>query len=238
MFCSECGSRAAGKYCSNCGSPLRKVAESAASAGPLSETISSSEVLGGDEALVPAQWNWEEEVSYEHLVQLPAVRAALAQHAAQARTGLTCEKFLEICDQVIPGQVSYAGVAAVAQPLWASLGVRTGKESRRQIAAPIGRAIARAICSLARHGQKMQNVEQFADGCSITAELPSSLFAMKGELQISLRRVGNATEANAATHIPGQAFDWGKSRRCLQDLWGDMESEMGLPLSGPRRQAA
>jgi len=220
MFCSHCGIKASGNFCYQCGSPLGAIQEASA------------------EDLVPAVLSWEDDADYERVAQHPAVRTAIASSAAQARPGLSAEALMEIADKVVPIGVSYSAVASVAQPMWASLGVRTGKERSAVLAVPIGQAMARVLCSLAKHQQSVQRVEQADDGCQILAELPSTIWAMKGELSVTLVRQEDGCLVTAATSIPGQAFDWGLSTRCLEALFAEISSELKLPGQAPKSSAA
>lgn len=217
MFCSECGVEASGKFCFNCGSPLQVAT---AKLPPL-----------------PVGFDWENDARYENIVRVDKVRAVVAGHAAGASKGLSGEALLAICDKIVSSPVSFEGIASVVQPLYAKWGVRTGKDRTATIDAPIGRAIARALCSLAKQGQAIEGVEQGEDGCLLTAELPSSVTSFQGELKISLRRADGGTHVAAATNIPGQVYDWGKSQRCLAQLFTDLRSDLGLPPSAGRQAA-
>ena len=64
----------------------------------------------------------------------------------------------------------------------------------------------------------MTAAHQFDDGCEVTAKLPSDAFALEGSLIVAFRRITSGTHIEAATKIPGQWFDWGKSTRCLARL--------------------
>jgi hypothetical protein len=68
-------------------------------------------------------------------------------------------------------------------------------------------------------------VAQSADGCLLEAALPSDLFSLSGQLLVGVRRAAAATEVNAVTHIGGQFFDWGKSTRCIDQLFHDLERD-------------
>ncbi|RCS49349.1 hypothetical protein DTL42_12515 [Bremerella cremea] len=214
MFCSHCGVKASGNFCFQCGSSLHGEAEV---------------VTADEDSLVSATLAWEFDPSYENVVAVKEVRAVIASHAKQACPGLSAEQFFDIVDKVVPVGVSYSGLAAIAQPLWASWGVRTGKERSEVLPVPIGVAIARTMCSLARNKQNLEEVEQHRDGCAIAAELPSSVWAMKGELKVRLVQQEQGTLVTAATNIPGQAFDWGKSVRCLGVLFTDLQTDQRLP---------
>lgn len=211
MFCSHCGVQASGNFCYQCGSRL--------SAG---EQL----VVAEEDALVPAELDWRVDPIFENVVSVQEVRAVIASSAKQAIPEFSAEQLFDVAEKVIPIGVSYSGLAAIAQPMWASLGVRTGKDVSQLLPLPIGLAMVRAMCSLARHKQKVEEVEQHDDGCTITAELPSSIWAMKGELKVRLAQQGEATQLTAAINIPGQAFDWGRSQSCLQQLLSEMRIEV------------
>lgn len=203
MFCSDCGKPAQGKFCSHCGAPLAAT------------------------AVVPAEIvpEWDREVQYETILKYPGVRDTLERNARQAPKCLTGEQFLKLADKLVPLGVPLEGLVSMVQPLYARLGIKTGKERVRKVAAPVGQVIVRALCSLARHGQTLHGVAQAIDGCLLDASLPSDLFSLEGKLLVSVRRSGVQAEVCGATHIGGQLFDWGKSNRCLNTLFTDLTRE-------------
>lgn len=62
-------------------------------------------------------------------------------------------------------------------------------------------------------------------GCLIEASLPSDLLSLEGTLLVSLHRHGRHTAVSGRTQIGGQFFDWGKSNRCLEQLFIDLARE-------------
>lgn len=220
MFCSHCGVKAGGNFCHQCGSRLGH-GECAVS-----------------EEIVPAIQSWEDDANYERVARHPEVRTAIASHAAQARSGLSAEALMEIADKVVPIGISYSAVTAIAQPMWASLGVRTGKQRSAVMTVPIGRVMARVLGSLAKNQQVVQRVEQAVEACTIQAELPSSVWAMKGILTVKLTRQDDGCMVTVATDIPGQAFDWGMSQRCVDSLLQEIQQNLDLPLAESQRRAA
>jgi len=202
MFCSNCGTEVSGNFCWKCGAPLKDV-----SASP------------------PAvNQDWSQEVRYEHLIRIPEVRDVVSRHAAMARKSLSGEEFLAFSDKVIPLVVSLEKLGAVVQPLYAQLGIKTGKEHSETLSSPPGTVIVSALCSLARHGQILQQVRQFEDGCLLEATLPSDMWSWEGTLYVSVRKAGTGTRVDGATNIKGQLFDWGKSKRCLETLFSDLKA--------------
>jgi hypothetical protein len=224
MFCSQCGVKASGKFCHQCGS-LLNVSDA---------VLAIAEQKSGQN--VPK--DWERDPLYENVIRTESVRSVIARHAANAPKIVSGESILAIYDKVVQSPIPLEKLAAVVQPLYASWGSRTGKEHTELIRIPIGRAIAQTLCSLAKHGQTLQNVEQLEDGCLLNADLPSSVCALKGTMTISLRSFESDTQVAATTSIPGQLYDWGKSNRCLQQLFSDLRAELGLPPGCNRRQVA
>ena len=217
LFCSECGKPARGKFCSDCGAPL---ATPAAVVERLPGELVPVEIVSAE--LVP---DWDREVQYETILKFPGVRDTIERHARQSPKRMTGEQFLALADKLVPLGVSYEGLAAVVQPISARLGLKTGKQRAEQVPAPVGRVLVRALCSLARHGQTLRSVTQAADGCLLEAALPSDLLTLEGDLLVSVRRCGSHAEVTGATRIAGQLFDWGKSNRCLDQLFADLARE-------------
>lgn len=207
MFCSECGKSVHGKFCSFCGT-ARTAADLAVEIKPMD--------------VVP---DWEGEVQYESIIRFPGVRESIERHSQQAIKQLSGEQFLALADTLVPLGVSLESLASIAQPLYAKLGIKTGKQRCQQVQAPYARVMVRALCSLARRGQSLRRVTQAVDGCLLEATLPSDLCSLEGELLLSMRRVGSQAEVNGSTRIPGQIYDWGKSNRCLDRLFTDLASD-------------
>jgi len=61
-----------------------------------------------------------------------------------------------VADKILQNPLPSDKLAAFAQPIFGSFGIRTGKERSALIEAPIGRAMLRVLCSLARHGQSLR----------------------------------------------------------------------------------
>lgn len=169
--------------------------------------------------------DWDREVHYETILKFPGVRDTIERYSRQAPKRMTGEQFLALADKLVPLGVPLEGLAALVQPLYARLGIKTGKVRAQQVQAPAGRVLVRALCSLAHHGQSLRGVTQAADGCLLNATLPSDFFSLEGDLLVSVRRNGSQAEVSGATCISGQFFDWGKSNRCLDQLFSDLERE-------------
>lgn len=152
----------------------------------------------------------------------PGVRDAIDRHAATARKGMTGEEFLAKCDEVLSLGVPLEKIAAYVQPMYAKWGIGTGKSRSVVIDASVRDVLLRVLCSFARHGQTLRDVQQAEDGCALEATLPSDLWSFEGDLLVTVTRRGSQTHVEAATRIKGQIFDWGKSARCLDTLFEDL----------------
>ncbi|MDT0467234.1 hypothetical protein [Streptomyces gibsoniae] len=71
---------------------------------------------------------------------------------------------------------------------------------------------------------------QGEDGCTLIAEIPSDYKTFGGVLQVRIDRSANrGTTLHATAEIPGQLYDYGKSKQTLADLFADV-----LALPGSR----
>jgi hypothetical protein len=170
--------------------------------------------------------DWHHEIRYDVLLHFGEVRDLIARYAAQSRKVMSGEQFLELCDKAFKplSGVSLSAVVSIAAPIYSRLGIRTGKAQAEAVPKPTGKVLVATVCSLARYGRRLKEVHQAQDGCVIEAALPSDIWSLEGELVISLRRHGAGTLVEASTKIPGQLYDWGKSKQCLSQLFEDAKS--------------
>lgn len=228
MYCSECGTKGTGKFCTGCGNRL------AAADGSGTAVADRGAANGGElnyDPSVVLAIDWSELVDYEQLMSIPAVRDRIARAAAQSKKRMTGEEILDLYGKAL-GKLAgvplpMSAIAGFAQSAYAKLGVKTGKSQATILAIPPGETLVRLLCSLAKEGRSLRDVQQLADGCIVKAALPSDLFALEGDLVVAVVRQGRATRVEAHTDIPGQMFDWGKSTRCLEGLLG----ELGIPAA-------
>jgi len=233
MFCENCGQKAKGKFCRHCGHRLDPIEAPTDAAAPALAVVAPAAVVPAEEDIpevlpvevlpfvAPAWW---QEIEYAQLIKVPGVKDMLAQQASSARKSMSGEQFLEIYDKVFSPGVSLKKVAEITCPIYDNLGIRTGKSQAGYLPQPPGKVIVAVLCGLARHGRAIKEVHQCSDGCILHAKLPSDLFSLEGELVISIRRQGPGMQVEAATRIPGQLFDWGKSQRCLNGLFAELRA--------------
>lgn len=196
MYCSDCGAEASGNFCSACGHPLRQ-----------------PEAFSGD---------WSELLEYETLVRVPEVRKLIQRHGSRSRARLDPEELFQLLDKVgVP--VPMSDIAKVAQPISEGLGFKTEGSESRLFEHPPGHVLVAVLCSLARNGQRIEQVYQ-ADGCcTLECILPATLWSLKGDLWITVQREEAGAKVEAQSLLKGQIFDWGKSHRCLRQTFSDVE---------------
>jgi hypothetical protein len=205
MFCVHCGLELSGRFCAGCGTPVAPIAE-----------VPNVLPMG----------DWQHEVRYAVLLRFPEVRDRLAE-VPESAPGMAGEEWLGLYDKAFKPftGVSVQTIASIAAPIYAKLGIKTGKSRADVLAAPPGRVMVEVLCALARHGLPLVKVQQGKSGCVFEAKLPSDLRSLEGHVIVTVERTGAGTKVEAATNIPGQLFDWGKSTCWLENLFGDLRAK-------------
>ncbi len=220
MFCSNCGVKASGNFCSACGHRLRSPSGPSAGASS-SETRSEPKAFTGD---------WSQLLEYETLVQIPEVRASIQEYGEQAKANLNPFDLFRLLDKAgVP--VPMTAIATVAQPVSEGLGFKTQGSKSGVFPHPPGRILVALLCALARGGQKVERVEQAEDGCVIHSTLPATLFSLKGNLRFAVSRDGVGTKLESSSLFKGQIYHHGKSQRCLRKVFTAVE-EIAPTLRG------
>jgi hypothetical protein len=204
MYCSNCGNKAEGSFCSSCGKQL-------------GESGGTSVALSSD---------WSTEVRYDVLLEIPEVRSKIASCMNHDGKGITGEEFLKLCD-LIPLGLPISKAITVAYPILSKLGVGTGEGRVEQLSSPPGKTLVATLCAFSRRGLSLRTVHQAEDGCVFDAVLPSDIRSLEGDLVVVVRREGAGALVEASTKIKGQLFDWGKSKRCLDNFFSDLLEIVG-----------
>lgn len=213
MFCSECGSEAAGKFCWSCGKPLQ---QPASQAGKTNDDGVAAIAMTGP---------WSELTDCQALLAVPEVRARIERHAAMAKAKFSGEDFLQCCDSLcspLTGGVPFTLIAKFAQPISTKLGIKTGKTRQERVNERFAVVIVSVLCSLAQNGQKLLGIESTDAGSTLRATVPSDMWSINGELLIAVRREADATLVEADMIVAGQIYDFGKSNRVLKRLFSDL----------------
>jgi hypothetical protein len=206
VYCSNCGTKAEGRYCFNCGSPL----------------IND----------LPSDFDWTGTLDYSTLRRVQAVRDRIAQCADGARAKLSAEKFIEYCDTAlkpligipIPLKPITELVTPLVLPIYSRLGINVEKAQVRDFRIAPGVALVTALCFLARQSMEVVRVHQLPRACVIEARIPSDMWSWAGSLVMTVTHEDERVKVEAASIIKGQKYDWGKSNRLLRELFADLDS--------------
>lgn len=212
MYCYNCGTKAEGRFCWKCGTRVDM--------GP-----GAGEVPAQRPEVLPST-SGAGQLDLAAVARSAAVRELVGQYAAQARRRISGEEFLKAFDKPFTAAIGIpiSPIALIAQPIYARMGVQTGKERVAHIPRTARDTFIAVLCSLASNGQLVRALHAGTDGFMIEAVLPSDMWAFEGTILVTLRQAGPDTEVRASTVIKGQIFDWGKSNACLDTLLTDAQN--------------
>ena len=203
MNCTKCGHTFADsdKFCAQCGAPRY--------------------------AATDASVDWRASMRPSEIMGHPAVRARIEKVTGANPQGMTAERFYEIARPVM--MVTGAGslpplklMKDVALPVYAKFGVKTQSEISQGFRNSFGETLAAVLCSLASRSQPVEDLAEATNGCVITSKMASSIWSWEGRMVITLETQAEGTLMKASITVPGQTSDWGKAKRALQDLIGDV----------------
>lgn len=181
-----------------------------------------------DAELLP---DWRELVDYHQLLTYPEVRDQIANAMRQHKPQISSREIAALVDAVVPTGVSIEKLTVALVPIYERMGFKTGKTIERELNAPPGLVLVGTLCALAVAGSEVSEVQQAGDGCALTASLPSSMWTNQGKWLIAIQRRQRHTWLQASTYIPGQLFDFGHSRRLLEQFCAHLETQV-FPSSG------
>jgi hypothetical protein len=167
--------------------------------------------------------DWQNEVNYAALCEIPEVVLQVERAAAQSSKPIEGKEYLKVFDEIFG--VSISDLSTVVVPILDRMGMRTGKERSEGLPYPAGRVLVGVLCSLARHAQTLEQVQQFDDGCLLLAKLPSDIWTWGGSIVAVVHQLGRGrSQLEAATLVKGQTYDWGKSKRVLQTIFAEVHA--------------
>ncbi len=164
-----------------------------------------------------AQQKVKDYVSYSTLIADERCKQIIASEAAKAQSSISGEEFLELSEKIIPVPMKLIG--DLSSKFYANMGLRTGKARQESLPYVFSYVLLAVISSLARQNIKPASVSETAGVCTIEAVLPSSMWSWQGKYHVTAELQGNNTKVYAEIEIPGQKFDWGKSKRTLNTLF-------------------
>jgi hypothetical protein len=170
--------------------------------------------------------DWRATTNYRVVLAHPEVKALIADASKASKAGMSADEFMKLAQPVLDaagsGGVPMKLIAEIAAPMYAKMGVKTGKDAKNGYATPYGRVLAAILCSLASRNQTLIAIEEGTDGCVVQAEIPSSMTTWKGKMSLTLERRPEGTLVSSAVVFEGQSSDWGRAKRVLDDLHQDI----------------
>jgi hypothetical protein len=225
MFCTQCGKPAGPEhnFCAGCGARL--VRSGAAEAAPVTAVSVAPASIVPSPPTAPLE-DWRATTNYRVVLAHPEVKALIADASKASKAGMSADEFMKLAQPVLDaagsGGVPMKLIAEIAAPMYAKMGVKTGKDAKNGYATPYGRVLAAILCSLASRNQTLIAIEEGTDGCVVQAEIPSSMTTWKGKMSLTVERKPEGTLVSSAVVFEGQSSDWGRAKRVLDDLHQDI----------------
>jgi hypothetical protein len=185
--------------------------------------------MTADSSIPPRTTGWADEYRLEILLARPEVQSMVSACAQNARVGMSGEEFLvqfantmQLLTPMPGARSAFLRGAAHGRERSLRRGYQTGKSQSAEFTAPIGHVITAVLCSLARNSQAVTGTEQLEDGCVLTADIPSDRKTFGGILTVEIGPTPDGTAVEGTAMIPGQLYDWGKSKKVLATLIADV----------------
>ena len=201
------------RFCGECGAPLIEGAKFCGQCGT---------------AVHRSPQDWGVSIVFAEIAHQPAVTAMVQQVTGSKRSAMSGDAFMRNVFRIAgaagsTGPIPLSLVATAGQELWSRAGVKTNSTADFDLPElKPGHVIAAVLCSFAAHGYALDGSEQAEDGCILKAKLPMSLSTLGGELRCAVRPLGDGSSVAATVTVPGQAFDWGRGKRTLEQLHADL----------------
>lgn len=234
MYCVHCGADNAATFCAACGRRQhvdRKVQfESDVVEADLSDSDPSS--ASSDGSTVQSSICWTESIQYETVLANPEPRERISAAGRRATEGVTGDDLLAVFDAVSPIGFSLGKFTNAILPIYDKLGIKTDRESQAMFDAPPGRVMLAVLCTLAAKSLAIADVRQDPNKCSLSAEIPSGLITNRGKLHVLISVQDLDVQVSLATTISGQWYDFGKSKRLIDEMFEAIHGDLTSQQSG------
>ena len=224
MYCTNCGQKLGDghRFCASCGTPTNSAGAPGIAPAvdvPLPPTVDAS-------------IDWRNSMNVGEIINHPDTRARIVRVTGATPQGMTADQFFEIAKPIMaaagaPG-VPLKAIKDIAVPMYARMGLKTNQELTQGFRNTFGETLAATLCSLASRSQPVVDIAEAGDGCIINSKMASSMWSWEGNMIITLERQPEGTMLKGTVTVPGQAFDWGRSKRVLQDLIDDVQKYRSL----------
>jgi len=145
---------------------------------------------------------------------------------------VTGDDILAILEAVSPSKISLSKLTHAMVPVMDKLGFRTSQQSQAVWQAEPGRVMLAFLCVLAWKSLTVDEVQQTSDQCVLVAKLPLGVITNPGKLLARLETKSGWVRASLAVTISGQWYDWGKSKRLIEDILSGINLDLTDQYSG------
>lgn len=234
MYCIHCGADNAATFCAACGQRQSVDSKVHFESDVVEADVSNSEPSSSSSDGSTAQSSicWTESIQYETVLASPEPRERILAAGRRASKGVTGDDLLAVFDAVSPIGFSLGKFTNAILPIYDKLGIKTDRESQAIFDAPPGRVMLAALCTLAAKSLAIADVCQDPGKCSLSAEIPSGLITNRGKLHVLISVHDLYVRVSLATTISGQWYDFGKSKRLIDEMFEAIQGDLTSQQSG------
>lgn len=114
----------------------------------------------------------------------------------------------------------FTPIMKASDALWSNLGVNGKKRFCQEFAGAYPDVAGRFLQALAHHDCSVSALWDTASGCFVEARQPADVLSLRGAIGADVIAVSpNLVRVEVATETRGQIFDWGKSRRLIDQVF-------------------
>ena len=169
---------------------------------------------------------WTESIQYDRVLANPEPRERISSAGQRAIGGVTGDDLLAIFDAVSPIGFSLGKFTNAILPIYDKLGIKTDHESQAIFDAPPGRVMLAVLCTMAAKSLAIADVRQEPHQCSLSAKIPSGLITNRGKLHVLILVHDLYVRVSLATTISGQWYDFGKSKRLIDEMFDEIHCDL------------
>jgi hypothetical protein len=234
MYCVHCGAEGAATFCAACGQRQNLVAQFRFESDKvdLDGRVSVTNPSNAGGSAIESSVHWTKSIQYEAVLAHPEARVRLSAAGRNAVEGVTGDDLLAVFDAVSPIGFSLGKLTNAILPIYDKLGIKTGHESQGIFDAPAGRVMLAVLCTLAAKSLTIAEVRQDSNECSLSAEIPSGLITNRGKLHVLIAVHDLYVRVSLGTTISGQWYDFGKSKRLIDEMFEAIRVDLTNQQSG------
>jgi hypothetical protein len=173
-----------------------------------------------------------ESIHYETVLAHAEPRERILVAGRGATEGVTGDDFLAVFDAVSPIGFSLGKLTNAILPIYEKLGIKTDRESQAIFDAPPGRVMLAVLCTMAAKSLAIADVRQDSSQCSLSAKIPSGLITNRGKLHVLISVQELHVRVSLATSISGQWYDFGKSKRLIDEMFDSIHRDLTSQQAG------